>query len=282
MLKALLISLRPKQWVKNLLVFIPLVFARKFLESDALLLVAAAFGIFSLATSGIYLINDVFDREKDALHPIKKLRPIASGKLSPCVAIVCAIVLLTTAISLAWIISTKVAAVLLTYLLLQLAYSAWLKHLQIIDLIVIGMGFVLRVLEGSWIINVEASGWLLTLTFLLAILLATGKRMQELQSAGVATRKVLENYNLPFLQSTIQTIFPAILVSYLFYSIQTNQSSYFLLTIPFVFYGLLRYLFLLNTTTTAEDPTELFLTDKPMLFAVLLWGISVMLILAYA
>jgi 4-hydroxybenzoate polyprenyltransferase len=282
MLKALFSSLRAKQWIKNFFVFIPLIFSQAFLNPESVKLVGIVFGIFCAVASGIYLLNDIFDRKRDALHPTKRHRAIASGKLPVSVAAISSLILLAGGISAAFVLNPAVGGILLGYALLQISYSLLLKHLVIIDLLVISVGFVLRVFAGGLVINVAISNWLLLITFLLALLLATGKRIREIKTAGGAARKVLENYTPAFLDSTVKIILPCVLLAYLFYTFQANQSPYFIFTTPIVVYGLLRYLLLIDSETAAESPTELLLTDKPLLASVILWGISVIVILSLA
>jgi 4-hydroxybenzoate polyprenyltransferase and relat ed prenyltransferases len=197
---ALLKSLRLKQWIKNLLIFIPLIFSREFLNPESAKIVLAAFGIFSLTTSGIYLINDVLDRELDQKHHTKKKRPIASGKLSSRAAVLSALLLFLASFFFAWHLNCWLLDVLVIYIMLQLTYSGILKHIAIIDLFAIAAGFVLRVFAGALVIDVEVSGWLLAVTFLLALLLAAGKRLREIEQVGMFSRKVLKSYSPEFLK----------------------------------------------------------------------------------
>ncbi|MDD3066567.1 MAG: decaprenyl-phosphate phosphoribosyltransferase [Candidatus Gracilibacteria bacterium] len=282
MLKALLSSLRIKQWIKNFFVFIPLIFVKEFTDIGKVELTMMVFGIFCAVASGIYLLNDIFDRKRDALHPTKKHRAIASGKLPVSIAAITSFILLGGGISAAFVLNPAVGGILLGYALLQISYSLLLKHLVIIDLLVISVGFVLRVFAGGLVIAVAISNWLLLVTFLLALLLATGKRIRETKTAGSASRKVLENYTVSFLDSVTKIILPCVLLAYLFYTFQANQSPYFIFTTPIVVYGLLRYLMLIDGENAAESPTELLLTDKPLLASVILWGISVIVILSLA
>ncbi len=282
MFTALLSALRPKQWIKNLLVFAPLVFSREFLNPGSVKLAVIVFGIFCATASGIYLLNDLLDRDSDKKHFIKKQRAIASGKLSPKIAAATSATLIIVSIFLAAKLSLTVAGIIVGYIFLQIAYSVFLKHITIIDLLAIASGFILRIFAGGAAINVEISNWLLAITFLLALLLATGKRLREVESTGIFSRKVLENYSPQFLKTTIQILLPAILVSYLFYSFQANDSPHFIFTVPIMVYGLLRYLFLIEKKSANENPTDLLLEDKPLLVSVVLWGISVIAILSLA
>ena len=279
---ALLSALRPKQWIKNLLIFAPLIFSREFLNPDSVKLAVATFGIFCAAASGIYLLNDLLDRDSDKKHYAKKQRAIASGKLSPKIAVVASVTLLAVSLLLAVKLNLALMAIIGGYIVLQIAYSVFLKHIAIIDLLAISTGFILRIFAGGVAIGVEISSWLLAITFLLALLLATGKRLREAESVGIFSRKVLENYSAQFLKTTIQILLPAILVSYLFYSFQASDSPHFIFIVPIVVYGLLRYLLLIDKKSANENPTDLLLEDKPLLASVILWGISVVVILSLA
>lgn len=278
---AVLEALRPKQWIKNLLIFVPLVFAREFLNVASFTNVAATFGIFCLASSGVYILNDIFDREADRRHHTKKSRPIASGRLPVNFAVFLSGALLLSAVFFA----TKfgmLAVVISSYILLQVSYSLFLKHLAIIDLLSISLGFILRIFAGGVAAGVTLSGWLLAITLLLALLLATGKRLREIETAGHLSRKVLAKYPPAFLQSTIKVLLPAILVSYLFYSFQASGSANFFWTVPIVVFGLLRYLLLIERKSANENPTDLLFEDRPLLASVVAWLFAVLTILYFA
>ena len=275
MLLTILQSLRPKQWVKNLLIFIPLIFSREFLSLDSLKLVASTFGIFCLIASGIYLMNDIFDKKSDAKHPNKKHRAIASGKLSISAGVFLSLLFLSASFFCAWRLNPILVNVLLAYLVLQISYSSYFKHIAILDLIFIAIGFILRIFAGGVVISVEISNWLLAITFLLALLLASGKRLREIEIQGDSSRKVLKDYSPDFLKSAIKILLPAILVSYLLYSFQANNSPNFILTVPIVVFGLLRYLLLIEQKTASENPTDLLFEDKPLLASMIIWIIAV-------
>ena len=275
-------ALRPKQWIKNLLVFAPLIFSREFLNPDSVKLAATVFGIFCATASGIYLLNDVLDRTADRQHPLKKERAVASGKLPAKAAIIASVILLAGGLLLSTQINAVLTGIVGGYIVLQIGYSIFLKHLAIIDLLVISTGFILRIFAGGVAIGVAISSWLLAITFLLALLLAAGKRLREIETAGKSSRKVLANYSPRFLQTTIQILLPAILVSYLFYSFQASESPHFIFTVPIVVYGLLRYLFLIDKKSANENPTDLLLEDKPLFVSVIFWGISIIAILSFA
>jgi len=265
---------RPKQWIKNLLIFAPLVFAHEFLNLDSLEKVIATFGIFCLASSGVYILNDIFDRNSDLRHPQKKLRAIASGRLPTKIAAVASGTLLLTALFFAAKFGV-IIAIIGGYIFLQVSYSLFLKHFAIVDLISIALGFILRIIAGGIVITVIPSGWLLAITFLLALLLATGKRLRETETAGHYSRKVLKKYPPKFLRSTINVLLPAILVSYLFYSFQASNSIKFFWTTPIVTFGLLRYLLLIEQKSARENPTDLLFDDRPLLASIILWALAV-------
>lgn len=283
MCSAFWVSLRPKQWVKNFFVFVPLIFAREFTDPTAVKLTIYAFGIFALAASGIYLLNDVLDRRSDAAHPVKKHRPVAAGTLPVRVAIIAGFALVGTTALLAFWLNTLLGEIIVGYAILQLAYSLMLKHIVFIDLAAIASGFVLRVYAGAAAIDVPVSAWLLAITFLLALLLAAGKRLRELQSSQTPeklARKVLSNYSIDRLENVVKILTIAIFASYLFYAWQTNL--YLLLTAPIVAYGLLRYAALLHSKSAAECPTEMLLNDKRLLATAGFWGIAILVILSFA
>ena len=281
MFLAILETARPKQWIKNLLIFAPLIFAREFLNLDSLGKVVATFGIFCLASSGIYILNDIFDRESDRRHPTKKLRPIASGRLPAKIAGIVSSALLLAALFFAAKFGMLVA-IIAGYIFLQIGYSLFLKHFPIIDLFSIAFGFILRIIAGGIVIAVELSSWLLAITFLLALLLASGKRLREIETAGHTSRRVLENYPPEFLRATIKILLPAILVSYLFYSFQASNSPNFIFTTPIVVFGLLRYLLLIEQKSANENPTDLLFADRQLLASVIFWMLAVVGILIFA
>ncbi len=281
MFSAIISSLRPKQWIKNLLIFAPLIFSQEFLNPESLKLATVAFGIFCLAASGVYVMNDVFDQKSDALHPLKKKRSIASGKLSKSFAVFLSLLLISLSLFFSYRVNYTLIDILLIYFVLQFSYSAYFKHVAILDLIFIALGFILRIFAGGVVIGVEISNWLLAITFLLALLLASGKRLREMETLGNSSRKVLESYSPQFLKTTIKILLPAILVSYLFYSFQASGSPHFIFTTPIVVYGLLRYLLLIERKSANENPTDLLFADKPLLISVIVWIVSVIAILSF-
>ncbi len=289
MLRDIAISGRPHQWVKNLVVFAALIFAQEYLQAPKIYAAILTFGAFCLGTSAIYIINDIFDRENDKLHPLKSLRPIASGRLPVSRAATASIVLLM--ISLGMAIGTNLLTVgtLTVYILLNLAYSTFLKHVVIIDVMVIAAGFILRAVAGGFAIEVPISPWLLVCTTLLALFLGFGKRRHELtllNNDAIDHRKSLAHYSIPFLDQMISVVTASTVVAYAFYTLSPEIERQFgtkwlSFTIPFVLYGIFRYLYLIFHKEMGGNPTKLLLTDPPLLICVMLWLMSVLLVLNY-
>jgi 4-hydroxybenzoate polyprenyltransferase len=286
-LSLILRSMRPPQWVKNTLIFAPLIFAQRVADVAALLRVGATFLLFCLLSGGVYLINDVLDSSQDRKHPLKKDRPIASGALPPSVAAVAggAAVLLSILAALA--LSYSLAAVMAAYLVLNLAYSRVLKNIVILDVMTIAAGFLLRVVAGAVVIPVGVSFWLLLCTGLLALFLGFGKRRHELVLLEVdasSHRPILREYSPYFLDQMISVVTTSTVVAYALYTISPAVSEklgtgHLGLTIPFVLYGVFRYLYLIHQKQSGGDPTQAILTDRPLLFTIVLWGAAVIAIL---
>lgn len=279
-------TLRPRQWTKNVVIFAGLIFDGQFLQAYPFLRVLAATLLFCLVSGITYTINDLIDIEADRLHPTKKNRPIASGRLGKKQAITYVIILSIFSLLASYLLSPRLSLILVAYTLLFLAYSLWLKKILIVDVLVIAVGFVLRVLAGLSVIQAnQFSPWLLILTSLLAAYLGFGKRLGELkllESNAGSTRKTLEGYTIPLLNQYIQIIISAILITYTLYtfSAHSEQPSYaMMLTIPFVVYGIFRYLYLLQNETLTAAPEEVLLKDRPLQIAVLLWGLMVIVII---
>lgn len=286
MLRHLLRTMRPKQWLKNIFVFAPLVFDLKLSHPLYLVRTAVGFVLLCLASGSVYIINDIADRDRDRLHPRKKERPIAAGRLSvrtACVALA-AILLLTVPGGFA--LDPIFGLILLTYLLLQVAYSFWLKQLVIIDVLTIAAGFVLRVAAGVPLVEAERfSPWMYTCMALLALFIGFNKRRHELVSLGDranAHRNSLEEYNLPLLDQIITIVSGATLVAYSLYTALAEnlpENHAMMLTIPFVLYALFRYLYLVQVKGLGGEPEEIVLRDRPLQAGVLLWGLVVILIM---
>jgi 4-hydroxybenzoate polyprenyltransferase len=285
MLLALLKTMRPRQWTKNVFVLAALVFDRQLTHPVALLHSIAGFILFCLASSAVYIINDIIDVEADRNHPKKRNRPIASGKLPIPVARIAAIVLLVVAYTLAYILSKGFFLIILVYLLLNLAYSTWLKHIPLIDVFVLSSFYVLRVVSGVSLIQVERfSPWLYIVTTLLALYIGFGKRRAELcllAEEANSHRRVLDGYTIPFLDELITIVSSTTIIAYSLYTftapnLPANHSM--MLTIPFVLYGIFRYLYLIQVKEEGGAPEDLVLGDHPLQIAVFLCGITVMLI----
>ncbi|HKC83216.1 MAG TPA: decaprenyl-phosphate phosphoribosyltransferase [bacterium] len=286
MLTSILVSLRPRQWAKNLFVFAGLVFAQK-LFTPAVWPALGAFIVFCALSGAVYLLNDVADREKDRLHPDKRRRPIASGRLPVPTAVGAAAVLTGAALAASLALSRPLAVVALAYAGLLGAYSAWLKHVVIVDVIVVASGFVLRAVGGAVAIDVEISGWLLICTILMALFLALGKRRHEYLTLGDAAaghRPILAEYSGGLLDQMIAVVTASTVTAYALYTMSPETVAKFhtqLLpaTLPFVLYGIFRYLYLLYRRQLGGNPSELFLNDRALLLNTLLWMLAVLLII---
>lgn len=284
---ALWAALRPSQWLKNLFVLAPLFFSQRLFESWAIMRTLGALALFCLASSSVYLFNDLTDREQDQLHPKKRQRPIASGALSVSVAQAAMTLLLVAALTGALRLSKPLAALLGTYWGLNLWYSVQLKHVVILDVFVIAASYLLRVVAGAAVIEVEMSRWLLICTSLLALFIALCKRRHELvllHQGAASHRQVLLDYPLPFLDMMISVITAAALVSYSLYTVDTEMiervgSTGMLLTVPFVLYGFFRYLYLVYHKKEGGDPTQSVVTDRPMLVNLFFWAATAGLML---
>lgn len=283
----LLLALRPGQWTKNLVVFAGLIFGQKLLHLADVATSAAAFGLFCLWSGVVYLINDIQDREADRHHPIKRLRPIASGALAVPVAWAAALLIGAGSLIAGYALDRDFALIGATYLALLIAYSQWLKHAAILDVLVLSFGFVLRAWAGAVVLHVPFSHWLLVLTLLLALFLAIGKRRGELAAlAGSATshRPSLEHYTLPMLDQMLTVVMACTLLAYAFYTISAETVAKFgtdhlLLTLPLPMYGLFRYLFLIHRGDKHGNPSELLLSDRPLQVCLALWGALVAVII---
>lgn len=286
----LLLSLRPKQWIKNLLVFAALLFSLNADHSDLVLRSVWAFLLFCAASSSIYLVNDILDVNQDRLHPVKSLRPIASGKIPLAVAWVAALILFLGTAALGYMLAPAFALTVLVYVVLQLLYSTRLKHVVILDVMMIAAGFVLRAMAGAFAIHVSISQWLLVCTFLLALFLGFGKRRHELLlMEGDATnhRKVLGDYSPYFLDQMIAVVTASTVIVYILYTTSVEVTSRFgtanlIYTIPFVLFGIFRYLFLIHKKEQGGDPTTTLLDDRPLIVAIALWAVAVFIILYHA
>ena len=286
-MRPLLISLRPAQWTKNLIVFAGLIFGQRLLDPVAVGRAVLAFAIFCALSSAAYLVNDIIDREADRRHPLKAGRPIASGALPANTAGVAAAILLFVGMAMALWLGGMFTLVAAAYLALQGLYSGPLKHIVIIDVLAIAGGFVLRAAAGAVAIDVPMSQWLLVVTVLLALFLALSKRRHELvllADEAMTHRQILGEYSPYLLDQMIAVVTASTLVAYAFYTISPETQEKFHtnllgLTLPFPLYGIFRYLYLVHRKELGGSPSELLLTDRPLLICVALWGLVVMAII---
>jgi len=272
--------MRPQHWVKNVFVLAPLVFAQQVRDVPHVARVMAAFGLFSLLASAVYLINDIADRHADRLHPDKCSRPIASGTLPPGVAAGAAVVLVVLSLGGAVLLGGNLVMVLAAYLTMNLAYSFALKRVVVLDVMLLSSGFLLRAWAGAVVIEVAMSHWLVLCTGLISLFLGLVKRRQELIGLGAeaaAQRPILREYSLPFLDQTVSTVTAGTIVAYSLYAFspevaQKLGTEWMGLTIPFVVFGIFRYLYLVYHRGYGQNPTALILHDRPLLLDLALWA----------
>ena len=284
---SLLLSLRPSQWTKNLIVFAGLIFGQRLLDSRAVAQSLVAFVVFCLLSGVVYLVNDVADRDADRRHPTKRFRPIASGAVQPRTALGFAVCLTVVALTAAWLLRPAFAATAVAYVGLLALYSGPLKHVVIIDVLTISIGFVLRAVGGAVAIDVPISHWLLILTILLALFLALAKRRHELvllADGATSHRPILEEYSPYLLDQMIAVVTASTLISYVIYTIspetvQKFHTDWLGLTLPFPLYGIFRYLYLVHLKEGGGSPSDMLLNDRPLLVCVALWAITVAVII---
>ena len=286
MLGAIVVSLRPRQWVKNLFVFGGLIFAQR-LFTPSVWPALGAFAIFCGLSGAMYLLNDVADRDKDRLHPEKRHRPVAAGQLRPRAAIAAAAALIVLGVAAGAWLSPRFALVGLAYVTLLGAYSIWLKHVVIVDVLVVAIGFVLRAVAGALAIDVAISGWLLICTILLALFLALGKRRHEvlaLEGNAARHRPILAEYSAGLLDQMIAVVTASTVTAYALYTMSPETVAKFhtqLLpaTLPFVLYGIFRYLYLLYHRRLGGNPSDIVIRDRALLINTCLWLVMVVLII---
>lgn len=278
--------MRPRQWPKNIFVLAGLVFDAQLTNIASLSVTLIAVALFCLASSMIYIVNDLTDIESDRKHPLKQYRPLASGQLSKTTAFFAAALLFILVFPTSFYLDLGFGLIISGYAALMLAYSLWLKHIPIIDVMIIAAGFVLRVAAGVVIIETNRfSPWLFVATTFLALFIALGKRRAEidlLESAADAHRQVLQGYSLEMLDQMLTIVMASTLMTYCLYTFSSSidpENQAMMLTIPFVIYGLFRYLYLIRTQHIGGAPEEIVLTDLPMQIIVGLWGLTVILIL---
>lgn len=281
MIKALFRGLRPVQWVKNVFVLAPIVFAEQLTDPTTLARAGLAFVTFCFAASTIYLFNDLRDREEDRRHPLKKNRPIASGALPVPVASAAAVILGIVALGLSIYFGQVFTILLVSYIAINLLYSSWLKKIVILDVMAVSSGYVIRVLAGGAAINVEVSSWLSLCTIFLALFLIFSKRRHELvllADEAADHRAVLSHYSEAFLDQMINVVTASTVVAYALYAVDDHRFGGGLLvyTVPLVLFGIFRYLYLIYQRPEKRNPTEAILTDIPSLANVMLWGLAVL------
>jgi 4-hydroxybenzoate polyprenyltransferase len=284
--------MRPQQWVKNLLVYLALIFARRVTDLPAVGRVTVAFIVFCLAASAIYILNDLMDRERDRRHPRKRLRPLASGAVTPAQAIALMMVCLVGAGILTTVLAMRIPLVgdpfarwggsallfvlgVVGYIGVNVLYSLWLKHIVLIDIFLIAAGYVLRALAGAFVIPVPISPWFYLCITFGALFLALGKRRAELlllSDDAYSHRRNLREYTLPLLDQLIMIVVTCTLISYSLYTFQGENASHdLMLTIPLVVFGLFRYLYLIYVKAAGDRPDELLWRDRQILAAIALW-----------
>jgi 4-hydroxybenzoate polyprenyltransferase len=286
MLLQLLKAMRPKQWSKNVFVLAALVFDLKLLVPEFLSKALMAFVVFCAVSSAVYLINDLADIEKDRQHPVKRFRPLASGRLSPRVAVGAALLLVVLAAPFAYRLDRTFAAVVAAYFVIMILYSFWLKNIVIVDVMTVAGGFVLRVVAGVVVVDTARfSPWLYLCMMLLALFIAISKRRHELtllDKGANAHRSIFEEYSLPLLDDMTRMVTACTAMAYSLYTFSAPnlpQNHAMMLTVPFVWYGLFRYMYLVHIKHQGGEPEELLLKDRPLLVTVMLWALMVVLVL---
>jgi len=281
-IKDIVYTLRPSQWIKNLFIFLPLVFGHQLLNMDMCLKSFYAFLLFSLIASVVYIINDIIDIDNDKLHPTKSKRPLASGKLGIKTAIFIAVFICLTTVTLSFLLNTYFALTIIFYLILNLLYSVKLKEVVIIDVFALGGFFLLRIAAGTIIANVSFSYWMIFMTVLLALFLGFNKRRQELrllEKDAIPHRPVLKRYGTYFIDQMIAVITSSIVVAYMLYTVDIRTvsfvgSNHLIYSIPFVYYGIFRYLYLIHKLHLDGDPTQILIGDRKLKIDIILWLIT--------
>ena len=286
MLKAFIREMRPRQWAKNVFIFAALVFDEQLTLKEPLLRTIAGFILLCLISSAVYIMNDIADVESDQQHPTKRNRPIAAGQISVPLALVLAIAMATFALAAGFALEPGFGWIITLYFVLNLLYSLWLKHMPIIDVMIIAAGFVLRVAAGVVLIEVTRfSPWLYVCTTLLALIIGFGKRRAEiilLADGANAHRRVLDGYTIGFLDQLIVVVSATTIMAYSLYTfsaLNLPSNNLMMLTIPFVIYGVFRYLYLIHVEDAGGAPEELILSDRPLLATMILWGVLAVIIL---
>ncbi len=286
-MQALIKLARPGHWIKNSVVLAALFFAGVANNFQSVLLALAAAGVFCLLSSAIYTLNDIIDREQDRNHPLKKTRPLASGEISVARATIFFVSLVILGFLGAWLIGYHLFLISALFFLLNVLYSFWLKHVVILDVMAIALGFVFRAYAGAAAIEVPASKWMLINTLFLALFLGFGKRRHELmlmEENAAAHRKILDKYSPYLLDQLIGVVTATVVVAYMLYTFSAEVSEklgteYLYLTVPLVVYGIFRYLYLIHKEDEGGSPTQVLISDRPLLINIILWLITVITIL---
>lgn len=284
-MKSYIELLRPKQWIKNFFVFGAIIFSRKFMDISNILMATLAFISFCLISSTVYIMNDIIDLEQDKIHPKKKNRPIASGKVSKSSAIYLLVVLFILSLLIGFFTNKVLLLILVIYFINNVLYSFKIKHVVLLDVMSIAIGFILRVVAGGVVINVDLSVWIILCTLFISLFLGFEKRKNELKALeGDATkhRKILDEYSIEFLNDISNIVCGATIIFYSLYTFFAYNHKYMTITNIFVIYGLFRYKYLTEIKDEGGSPTETVLTDKGIIVNVILWGITSALILIFA
>jgi len=276
--------LRVTSWAKNLFVFVPLIFAKHLFDKTELLEVAAGFILFSIAASSIYVVNDIYDAKKDAIHPLKKTRPIASGKVSVNEAKIISVILFVIVASLSIVMNHSFVAIVWFYIILNLLYTNYLKQIVIVDIFCIALGFMLRVIGGALIISVNISSWLILTTLFLSLFLAVMKRRVEIATSenAIEQRNVLKEYSLSFIDQISSITGGGVIISYALYTVSERTilmfgSEYFVFTTIFVIFGIFRYMYLVFKRDKGENVVDALISDWPMIINAALYIITALL-----
>jgi 4-hydroxybenzoate polyprenyltransferase len=285
----LLVTLRPHHWIKNTFVFAPLVFSGRFTNIDMCFKAILTFISFCLVSSAVYAANDICDQEEDRRHPVKKFRPIAAGTMSRSSAIIMSAVLFLSGLILAGLLNWSVMLIVLIYFLINIAYSLFIKHIAILDVLTISAGFVLRIVGGGMSISVVPSYWLILCTVMISIFLGFTKRRVELLSVDIDknnSRPVLKDYSISFLDQVIPMVTGATILAYALYTVDEHTlmvlgTRAMLLTLPFVIYGLLRYIYIIYHLKQYADPAENLIRDIPTIINLMLWVAASVLVVKY-
>lgn len=287
MIRYIIISMRPSQWIKNAFLFAGIIFSKNIFNLIFLSKSFASFFLFCLLSGSIYIINDILDFQEDRIHPEKRKRPIASGKLPIFYAVFSVSIILPITITLSYLLNFSFGVIGTIYIIQNLLYSRYLKHIVIVDIMMIGLGFVLRAIGGALVINVAISHWLILCTFLLALFLGFSKRRHEillLAESANNHRKILAEYDIAFLDMMIAIVAGTTLIAYALYTVSQETIEKFhtenlIYTTPFVIYGIFRYLYLIHKKGEGGNPSKVLIKDIPLQLNIILWLISIGLII---